>query len=392
MGAQDDISDVSVARRSSGGQVMKIDAAVSQEAAGLPRIESLNLEEPRANEILVRIVATGVCHTDLHSHARPGPKPIVLGHEGAGVVERVGSGVTTLAAGDHVVLSFSYCGVCPSCRRHAPSYCYEIMPRNFGGLRPDGTSPLSYAGALVYGRFFGQSSFATYSIAEATSAVKVPKDVPLAMLGPLACGIQTGAGSVINALRVQLGQSLVVIGSGAVGLAAIMAARLVGADRIIAVDVLPERLKLARELGATDVVDAHAHDPIVEIRKMLPYGADFSLVTASGAAAITQAIECLAQQGTAGYVTAPDSVPIPLLAMMKRGLRLRSILTGDSVPQLFIPALIDYWRQGRFPFDRLIRYYSFKAIGQAFADAEKGVTIKPVVTMDGVRAGLPSAH
>jgi aryl-alcohol dehydrogenase len=256
------------------------------------------------------------------------------------------------------------------------------MPRNFGGLRPDGTSPLSRSGARIYGRYFGQSSFATHALVDAASAVKVPQDVPLAMLGPLACSMQTGAGSVIHSLKVSFGQSLAVFGAGSVGLAAVLAAALVGARRIIAVDVIEERLRLASALGATDVFDARTHDPVAAIRRSLPHGANFSLVTAGGSGPLTQAIDCLAQQGTAGFVTAPESMPLSLLAMMRRGIRIQAILMGDAVPRVFIPALIDYWRRGLFAFDRLIKYYPFADIGQAFADAECGATIKPVLVMD----------
>lgn len=365
---------------------MKIRAAISETGAKVPVIETVDLEEPRSGEMLVRVVAAGICHTDLHAHARPGPKPIVLGHEGAGVVERIGPDVVDFAEGDHVVLSLSYCGVCPSCRRNAPTYCYDVMPRNFGALRPDGTSPLSRNGEKIFGRFFGQSSFASHALVDAASAIKVPKDVPLAMLGPLACSMQTGAGSVINSLKVSFGQSFAVFGAGSVGLAAVLAARLVGARRIVAVDVIEERLRIAIELGATDVVNARTHDPVAEIRRMLQYGADFSLVTAAGPGPLTQAIDCLAQQGTVGFVTAPESISLSLLALMRRGIRMRAILMGDTVPRLFIPALIDYWRRGLFAFDRLIKYYPFPDIGQAFAEAECGTAIKPVLVMDHTRA------
>ena len=361
---------------------MKIRAAVSEEEAASPVVQHVDLEAPRAGEILVRMVGTGICHTDLSCHGRPGPKPMVLGHEGAGVVAAVGAAVTTLVPGDHVVLGFNFCGVCPSCLEKAPAYCTDIIPRNFGGLRPDGSSPLSRAGKPLFGRFFGQSSFATHALVDVASAVKVPKEIPLAMLGSLACGVQTGAGAVINSFKLSFGQSLVVVGAGAVGLAAVMAARLVGASRIVAVDVVPERLKLAAELGATDLVDARTQEPGAEVRKVLPHGAEFALLTAGGTGPFSQAIECLGQQGTLGYVTAPEAVTLPMLSMLKRGIRLQAILLGDAVPQSFIPAMIEYWRQGRFPFERLIRYYRFEDIQQAFQDAERGIAIKPVLTME----------
>ena len=362
---------------------MKIQAAVSRVATLPPAIETLDIEEPRACEILVRMVATGICHTDINVHVRDrSPKPIVLGHEGAGIVERVGSGVTRLVPGDPVVLSVNFCGTCPSCQRNEHSYCYEVLPRNFGGLRPDGSTPLAKEGAPIHARFFGQSSFATYSLADAASAVKVPADVPLEVLGPLGCGIQTGAGAVINSLRVGPGHSIAIFGTGAVGLSAVMAARLVGAARIIAVDIVPARLALASELGATDTIDSSAGDAGQKVRELTRTGVDFTFNTTRSAAVFSQAMACLAPRGVAGFVAAPLEPWTPeMFHILAGGRTLRGILGGDSTPGMFIPLLIEYFRQGRLPFDRLIRFYRFQDIQQAFHDLEKGTTIKAVLRM-----------
>jgi aryl-alcohol dehydrogenase len=361
---------------------VKIRAAVTRDGTPHPAVETVELEEPRDGEILVRIVASGICHTDVKVHQRPGPKPIVLGHEGAGVVEKVGAGVTRLAEGDHVVLSVNFCGQCPSCRRNEHSYCYEVLPRNFGGLRPDGTSPLSKDGTLVHARFFGQSSFSTYSLADERAAIKVPNDIPIEMLGPLGCGVQTGAGAVINSLRVKTGDTLAIFGTGGVGLSAVMAARLVGAARIIAVDVVPSRLQLAKELGATDTIDAASEDPVARIRELTRYGVDYAFNTVNVGNVFTQALGSLAPRGTMGFVAPPKEPWTPeMFYILAGGRSVRGILGGDSTPSLFIPMLIDYFRQGRFPFDRLIRYYPFEQIGQAFRDCEQGTAIKPVLRM-----------
>jgi aryl-alcohol dehydrogenase len=361
---------------------VKIRAAVTREGAPHPAVESLELEEPRAGEILVRMVASGICHTDIKVHSRPGPKPIVLGHEGAGVVERVGPGVARLAEGDHVVLSVNFCGECPSCRRNEHSYCYEVLMRNFGGLRPDGSSPLSKDGTLVHSRFFGQSSFSTYTLADERSAVKVPQDIPLELLGPLGCGVQTGAGAVINSLQVKAGDTLAIFGTGGVGLSAVMAARLVGAARIIAIDIVPARLALAKELGATDIIDPSKEDPVARVRELTRYGVTYAFNTTTVANVFTQSLACLAPRGTAGFVAAPREPWAPeMFHILSGGRTLRGILGGDSTPGLFIPMLIDYYRQGRFPFDRLIRFYPFDQIAQAFHDCEQGTAIKPVLRM-----------
>ena len=207
---------------------MKIQAAVSRTRLAPPQIEELDLDEPRANEVRVRIVATGICHTDLSCHEGRGvpvPLPIVLGHEGAGIVQSVGCGVRGLKSGDRVVLSGASCGLCPSCRAARPTYCRDAMRLSFGGMRVDGSSPLSQDGTRIAGAFFAQSSFATYANVPESGAVKVPPDVPLHLLGPLGCGIITGAGAMLEAFKIRPGQSVVIFGVGSVGLAAVMAAR-----------------------------------------------------------------------------------------------------------------------------------------------------------------------
>ena len=362
---------------------MRILAAISRDAGRPPAVEPLDIEAPRDGEILVRIVASGICHTDINVHERDrSPKPIVLGHEGAGVVERVGAAVTRFVPGDRVILSVSFCGECPSCRQNAQSYCYECLPRNFGGRRPDGSTPLAQSGTPVNARFFGQSSFATYSLADERSAVKVPDDMPLEIMGPLACGVMTGVGSVINSLGVRAGQSIAIFGTGAVGLSAVMAAKIVGATRIIAVDVVPSRLELALQLGATHAIDAAAGNPVQAIRDWTRHGADFSFNTTRSPAVFTQALECLAMRGVAGFVGAPLGSWTPdMFQILSGGRTVRGILGGDASPGLFIPLLIEYYRQGRLPFDRLIRFYPFQDIARAFADCEHGVTVKAVLRM-----------
>ena len=377
---------------------MKIQAAVSRDSTRPPELETLEIEEPRAGEILVRIVATGICHTDINVHERDrSPKPIVLGHEGAGIVERVGSGVTRLAPGDPVILSSNFCGECPSCRQNAHSYCYELMPRNFGGRRPDGSTPLTQNATPINARFFGQSSFATYALADERSAVKAPADLPLEIMGPLACGVMTGAGAVINSLQVRPGQSIAIFGTGAVGLSAVMAAKIVGATRIIAVDVVPARLALAMELGATDVIDVSAGNPpdangpaasastgnaAQAIKNLTGHGVNFTFNTTRAPAIFAQAMESLAPRGVAGFVGAPVAPWTPdMFQILSGGRTLRGIIGGDSSPGSFIPLLIEYYRQGRLPFDRLIRFYPFQEIAQAFADCEHGTTVKAVLRM-----------
>lgn len=363
---------------------MRIDAAVSRPGTPAPVIESLEQEAPRRGELRVRIVAAGICHTDLHAHSgRLSPLPIVLGHEGAGVVEEVGEGVARFARGDAVLLSGSSCGVCPNCSDNHPSYCDQAMPRNFGGQRMDGTTALATPdGTSIHSHFFGQSSFATYSIVPERTAVKLDSGLPLETLAPLGCGVITGAGAIIESLGVRAGSSVAIFGVGGVGLSAVMAARLAGAERIVAIDTNPARLELARELGATDSFAADSDSLVDRIRAITGRGVNYTFNTTTSPAVFTAAVECLAMRGVAGFVTAPrgEWAP-PMFKILAGGRVVRGILGGDAAPRQFLPMLIRYWQQGRFPLERLIRFYSFSDIGKAFADIGAGQVIKPVLRM-----------
>jgi aryl-alcohol dehydrogenase len=363
----------------------EITAAVVREKGSF-ELGPVLMEMPRPDEVLVRIVAAGLCHTDLvvRDQVYPVPLPIVLGHEGAGVVEAVGSAVTKVAAGDHVAVSFLPCRRCRPCLDGSPASCANFNDNNFAGHRSDGSHALSLpeGGATLGDRFFAQSSFATYAIANENNTVKVREDAPLELLGPLGCGIQTGAGTVLRALRVGAGASFAVTGTGAVGLSAVMAAHVAGATTIIAVDVVPERLDLARELGATHTVNGREADAVEEIRRITGGGADYALDTTGLPALIQQCVEGVRQRGTAAILGAssPDAViKLPANAFMQSCKTLMGVVEGDSVPDVVIPQLIDLHMQGRFPFDRLVRFYDFDQINQAAADAASGTAIKPIL-------------
>ena len=240
------------ATSAAGGRRHAARAAVVRAASHGFEIEAVSLEDPRDDEVLVRLVATGVCHTDLIARDQiyPVPQPIVLGHEGAGIVEKVGAGVSHVEPGDHLVLTYLSCGDCPACNEASPAYCHKLFGLCFGGARPDGSGAIRDAnGEALHGHFFGQSSFATLAIASRRNVVKVRRDAPWEILGPLGCGLQTGAGAVLNVFRPEAGQSLAVFGAGAVGLSALMAARHAVMEPIIVIDVVPERLQIARDLG-----------------------------------------------------------------------------------------------------------------------------------------------
>ncbi|MCG7757054.1 MAG: alcohol dehydrogenase catalytic domain-containing protein, partial [Nitrosomonas sp.] len=238
----------------------KIKAAVVRQKGGPFQIEDLMQDDPRSDEVRVRIVATGMCHTDMVARDQlyEVPLPVVLGHEGSGVVEQIGSHVKKVAVGDHVVLTYMWCGHCKPCLRGDLTYCEQFYALNFNGAREDGSTSTFTTGNTpepVHDHFFGQSSFGTFALVHERNAIKVPKDAPLELLGPLGCGIQTGAGAVMNALKVNPGSSFAAFGGGAVGLSAVMAARAAGATIIISVDVVPSRLALAMELGATHTIN-----------------------------------------------------------------------------------------------------------------------------------------
>lgn len=348
-------------------------------------LEEVELDEPRADEVLIRMVATGLCHTDLsvREGVIPFPLPGVVGHEGAGVVEEVGSAVSRVAPGDHVLASFTSCGTCPNCASARSAYCETFLPQNLlGGRRADGSYTIHQNGTPLNAHFFGQSSLARHALVDERSLVKVSSDAPLEMLAPLGCGIQTGAGTVLNVLRPEPGTILVVFGAGGVGLAAIMGAALSAAGRIVAVDLVPSRLELARELGATDTLDASGGGVVEALLELSSgQGVDYTIEATGLLPVVRQAIEVLAPRGTAALVGAPNAgatVPVDINYMLN-GRRIVGVTEGDSEPQRFIPTLVQLYEQGRLPIDRLIKHYPFEDIERAAAEAHAGATIKPVL-------------
>ncbi|ENH96069.1 benzyl alcohol dehydrogenase [Gracilibacillus halophilus YIM-C55.5] len=277
---------------------MKIKAAVTYSEGDAFEIEEVDLQEPKANEVLVKVVASGICHTDLivRDQHVPGHLPAVLGHEGSGVVEKVGENVTEVEPGDHVGLSFSSCGKCESCRRGAPYACVNMFELNFGGNLNDGTKRLSKDGQEL-GTFFGQSSFSTYAVAHERNVVKVDSDIDLNIVGPLGCGIQTGSGAVLEYLQPEVDSSITIFGCGTVGLSAVMAAKLTGASHIIAVDLQENRLELAQELGATDIINGNEANVVETIRDITDGGVNYGVDTTGAPPVFKQALHSLGVLG-----------------------------------------------------------------------------------------------
>jgi aryl-alcohol dehydrogenase len=365
---------------------MRITAAVVGEQDAPFGFEDLELDDPRDGEVLVRLAATGICHTDgLARHGDlPFPLPGVLGHEGAGTVVAVGPGVTGFAEGDGVVIGWPSCGGCRNCAAGQPRYCLHLGEQLAGGGRPGGGPALRRAdGSTVSSHFFGQSSFATHSLTTAAALVRVPDDLPLELMGPLACGISTGAGAVFNTARPEPGSSLVVFGAGTVGLSAIMAARNSAAARIVAVDRHASRLKLAAELGATDVVDATESDPVAAISEICGGPADYALECTGVISVVRQAADCVGMLGTCILIGgAPAGAEFSLDHISTLwGKRVVGVLGGSGRSDVLIPALMGLYRQGRFPFDRLVEYFDFADLARAIDASETGAVVKPVLRM-----------
>ena len=366
---------------------MKIKAAVvDKKGAKFDIRDDVELADMQADDLQIHMVATGICHSD--EALRKGDAeigyPIILGHEGSGIVEKVGPEVKNFKPGDHVILSFYGCGNCINCLKGKPTKCLNYAANNLSGVRPDGSAHFTENGHQV-DDMFDQSSFTTTTVVRERNAVKVPKDLDLRKLGPLGCGYVTGSGTVFNTLKPEPGSSIAVTGTGAVGLAAMMAGKISGCTKVIAIDRVPERLKLAKELGATDTINTNDTDMVKAVQDLTDgKGADY-IVDTTGVTKVEQdSIQALAQGGvlaaiavTANHIdvnTWDDLCPADRTIV--------GVNMGDSIPQVDIPRLIEFYKQGMFDFDKTEKFYDFANINQANADSVSGKTIKPVLIID----------
>ncbi|MCV7287859.1 NAD(P)-dependent alcohol dehydrogenase [Mycolicibacterium wolinskyi] len=360
-------------------------AAVSRAGASGFVVEELSVETPRADEVIVRFLAAGLCRTDLEVAAGrlPTPLPVVSGHEGAGVVEYVGSGVEGFAVGDRVIAGFNFCGCCANCRGGMPAYCPDHFALNFGAQRADGSVGLSdQNGRPVHDHFFGQSSFAGLSLCRPSGLVRVNEDIPASVLAPLGCGVSTGVGAVWNVLKAEPGVTLLVIGAGAVGLSAVMAAVASGAGRIIVADRHTARLDLAVQLGATDVVDVNTSPPVDAVMELTGgAGVGLALESTGSPESMTAAVGALAPLGRAAILgIAPPQAQFRTDAFeLLLGRSVMGSVIGHQAPAVLIPRILRLYRQGRFPIERLTTLYPLESINDAVADVEAGVTVKAVL-------------
>ncbi|HEX7871314.1 MAG TPA: NAD(P)-dependent alcohol dehydrogenase [Sphingobium sp.] len=365
---------------------MDMIAAIAEAPHSGFTLATVQIGEPRAHEARVRIVGVGLCHTDLVARDQfiPIPLPAVLGHEGAGIVEAVGSAVTKVKPGDAVVIGFSSCGHCPRCEEHLPSYCREFPVLNYAGARPDGSSGLSRDGKALSASFFGQSSFAGHALADERNLVKVDANaVKLEIAGPLGCGLQTGAGAVLRSMDCPAGSTLAIFGGGPVGQAAVMAAAVRACATIILVEPVASRRAIALELGATHVIDPAEGDVTAAIRAILPAGVDFALETSGREPVVEAALASLGSHGMLGLVGVPpkpeSSIAINLASIITYGHRIVGIIEGDSDLDGFIPELVALHAAGRFPFERLVTTYPLADINEAVAAQHRGDCIKAVL-------------
>jgi aryl-alcohol dehydrogenase len=364
-------------------------AALLREIGAPLSIEEIEVGALNEGEVLVRVKGVGICHTDITAAqgSIPLPLPSVLGHEGSGIVEAVGAGVTHVQPGDHVCLSFDSCGECAQCTAGRPAYCEVFGALNYFGSRMDGTVTLGQGEDDVHGNWFGQSSFSSYAIASSRNTVKVPKDLPIELLGPLGCGLQTGAGSVLNVLQPKEGESIAVFGIGGVGLAGIMAAKAAGCTRIFAVDLNDERLEMARELGATHTFNpTKTKDVVWDMQQACDDGpgVHYTLEAVGAGPVVRQALEILRSPGhcvSVGFQGLENEITIDQGHLLV-GRRLSGVIEGDADPQTFIPQMIELHREGKFPFERLIKTYKIDQINEAIEASESGAVIKPVVVFD----------
>jgi aryl-alcohol dehydrogenase len=367
---------------------LKSTAAVVASPGAALTIEQFDLGEPAPGEIAVRIAASGICRTDLHIRdgEYPIPEfPVIPGHEGAGVVTAVGSAVADVRIGDHVLLTYPFCGECLNCVRGSMAYCEQGFVLSFGGARLDGSSGWRRGddGTRVNGHIFQQSSFASHTLATANSAVVLDRDLPLSLAPAFGCGVSTGAGSVLNVMDLRPGSRLAILGAGTVGLAALMMARHLGVKQIIAVDTNPGRLETALELGATHAVDASDREAGDAIQRLTGRGADYIFDTTGHPGVVAGALDSLAMTGTvvvAGAAPAGTRTSLDMNALLN-GRAVRGTIQGDAEARKLVPHLIELYEQGRFPVDRLVRTYPFAEVQRAIGDMENGRVIKPVLQM-----------
>ncbi|MBF4161411.1 NAD(P)-dependent alcohol dehydrogenase [Nocardioides acrostichi] len=365
---------------------MKTEAFVVDSQGGDFRLTEVELDDPRDDEVLVRVVATGLCHSDLtvKDYLPAEWFPRVFGHEGAGVVEKVGASVEGIDVGDQVVLSYRSCRACAACEAGHVSYCDQHLLLNHLGMRADGSQTVHLDGAPIFGSFFGQSSFARHALATADNCVVVDPEADLTLLAPFGCGFQTGAGTVLNVLDpLPSKDSLVVFGVGSVGLAAVAAGRAAGFETVVAVDTTDSRLEVATGWGAVAVNPgslAEGESVVERVKQLTGGGASAAIDTTGIPEVVTQAQLATRAMGTIVAIgLGAEQYTVDALDLLQSGKVFRSSVEGDSDPLTFIPRLIAMRDAGDLPFDSLVTTYPATDIERAIADVTSGRVVKPVL-------------
>lgn len=368
---------------------MKPKAAVTREIDQLT-IEEIDIDPPKAGEVLVRMRAAGVCHSDLHTYRgelRATP-PLVLGHEGAGVVEAVGAGVTRVKPGDPILINWiPACETCPTCLKGHYNLCEQLPATTFKGVLADGTSRLKTFDDLPLKHYLSASTMSEYAVIDEAGAIPIPADVPFEVAAVIGCAVATGVGAVINTARAEAGSSTAVIGCGGIGLSMIMGCRLAGCHPIIAVDVMDSKLDFARRLGATDAINAREEEDVVAtLRERTGSGPDYVFDSVGSAVTIPQALRAARPGGAAviaGLHAAKAEVPIPPGVLILQNKRLLGSFVGSIKPRIDLPKLVELYRAGRLPVDDLItQRYALEDLPQAFADMEAGTVARGVIMFD----------
>ncbi|MBY6679302.1 NAD(P)-dependent alcohol dehydrogenase [Rhodococcus sp. BP-332] len=361
---------------------MKTDAALSFDTVSDFRIHEVELSLPQGDEILVEMKAVGICHTDLVARAMsPAGTPAVLGHEGAGVVAAVGADVHDVAVGDCVLISFASCGLCDSCAAGSPAYCTRFAEANVSGRRLDGSATLRHGAEVVFGSFFGQSSFARHAVTARRNAVVVAPGSDLVEMASFGCGVQTGAGAMLDILRPDPTSRVIVYGLGGVGMAAVMAASYLGARQIVGVDMSPSRLDTALEVGATHVLDGGDPEIANAVDELTDGGPTHAFDTTGNPAVIRGAARSLRRGGTLVVVgTGPADVSMDVQDLIAGGKTVRGCIEGDADPQVMIPRLVRLHQEGHLPMHHIVHRFDFGDINDAVSSAASGASIKPVLT------------
>lgn len=367
---------------------MQVKAAVARESNKLT-IETVELDPPKAGELLVKIHSAGVCHSDLHTYQgelRVKP-PLVLGHEGAGVVEAVGEGVSRIKVGDRILVNWlPACESCTMCLTGHHNLCERLPGTTFAGALLDGTSRLHTLDGLPLKQYLSASTMAEYVVISEPSAVAFPDDVPFEVAAIIGCAVMTGVGAVVNTGQAKAGSSAAVIGCGGIGLSMIQGCKLAGCYPIIAVDVMDSKLEFARQLGATDTINAKEVDVVAALREAVHNGPEFVFDSVGAAATISQSLQAVRPGGSAviaGLHAALEDVPIPAAALILQNKRLLGSFVGSSNPLIDLPILVNLYRAGKLQLDEMIsKRYPLEALPQAFSDMVEGNVARGVLMFD----------